>query len=81
MTCQTNCIGLLSIHEKKRNSNNDSFEETELLRNCTAHNEDDGIITTICSGVVDMDNNGSYIYCFEAKSENHSTAIEVLVQG
>lgn len=86
VTCQANCssdiIRRLSIHEKNRT--NDHFEETALLSNCTPMTppvEDDGLFITNCFGVVNMDNNGSYIYCFEVISGNHSTAIEVLVQG
>ena len=84
VTCQANCssssIKRLSIHEKKRTS--DFFEETALLSNCGNQSVgDDGLIITDCSGVVDMDNNGSYIYCFEVISGDNSTAIEVLVQG
>ena len=85
VTCQANCsnssiIRRLSIHEKKRTS--DFFQETALLSNCDDQSVgDDGLIITNCSGVVDMDNNGSYIYCFEVISSHNSTLIEVLVQG
>ena len=81
MTCQANCSSgdrLLSIYEQKRNSS--SFQDTELLNDCTAQH-DENSITTDCSGVVDMYSNGSLIYCIEVTSRSHSIAIEVLVQG
>lgn len=81
MTCQVNCSSgnrLLSIYEQKRN--NGSFQNTELLNDCTAQHDENNI-TTDCSGVVDMYNNGSFIYCIEVISGSHSIPIEVLVQG